>query len=72
MQREGSCVGPIVQQPLDALLILVFFTVRNSGKEVIYLHGEEKKPILQLQDSFFVKAISNFCFRSLEFGMAML
>lgn len=54
MQREGSCVGSIVQQPLDALLILVFFTVRNSGKEVIYLHGEEKKPILRLQGSLYV------------------
>lgn len=43
MQREGSCVGPVVQKPLDALLILIVFTVRTSGKDVIDLHGEENK-----------------------------
>lgn len=56
MQREGSCVGPVVQQPLNALLVLVIFTVWNSGKDVIYLRGEENKPSLRLQGSSLVKA----------------
>lgn len=51
MQREGSCVGPVVQKPLDALLILVFFTVSTSGKDVIDLHGEYNKPSLWVQGS---------------------
>ncbi len=51
MQREGSCVGPVVQKSLDALLFLVFFTVRTSGKDVIDLHGKENKPSIWVQGS---------------------